>query len=184
VPPLAIKVESAALGYNHSLIIEKDTGFLYAFGEDNRGQASAEIANPKESLTKVDLGEEVVEVSAGLFHSAAITKGGELVTFGCGRFGQTLTVIEDDRNIGRWRPNDGSLLVKVACGRRHTVVLDEFGRVYTMGDNKYSQLGRELQGDAIRDQEMELVEGSLGQKGSGCIDIDCGSSHNIAIVCS
>jgi len=184
VPPLAIKVESAALGYNHSLIIEKDTGFLYAFGEDNRGQASAKIANPKESLTKLDLGEEVVEVSAGLFHSAAITKGGELVTFGCGRFGQTLTVIEDDRNIGRWRPNDGSLLVKVACGRRHTVVLDEFGRVYTMGDNKYSQLGRELQGDAIRDQEMELVEGSLGQKGSGCIDIDCGWSHNIAIVCS
>jgi alpha-tubulin suppressor-like RCC1 family protein/cation transport regulator ChaC len=182
VTPLEIKVESAALGHNHSLIIEKDTGFLYAFGEDNRGQASADISNPRKILTKIDIGEEVVEVSAGLFHSAAITKDGELVTFGCGRFGQTLTVTKDDTCIGRWRPTDGSRLVNVACGRRHTVVLDEFGRIYTMGENKYGQLGRELQRDAKRSQQMELVEGFLGQKGSGCIAIDCGWSHNIAVV--
>jgi len=187
VPPLEIKVESAALGHNHTLIIEKETGILYAFGDDNRGQVSGTVGSvgndPRKGLTRVDIG-EVLDVSAGLFHSAAITNDGELVTFGCGRFGQTLTVTDKDNGgtIGRWRPSDGSRLVKVACGRRHTVVLDEFGRVYTMGDNKYNQLGRELQGNTSRDQQMELVEGFLGQKRSGCVDIDCGWSHCIAVV--
>jgi len=181
VPPLEIKVESAALGHNHTLIIEKGTGILYAFGEDNRGQVSGIAGNSRKGLTRVEIG-EVLDVSAGLFHSAAITNDGELVTFGCGRFGQTLPVTDNGVTIARWRPSDGSRLVKVACGRRHTVVLDEFGRVYTMGDNKYNQLGRELQGNASRDQQMELVEGFLGQRGSGCVDIDCGWSHNIAVV--
>ena len=43
--------------------------------------------------------------------------------------------------VGRWHPVDGSKMVRVACGRRHTVALDENGWVWTLGDKKYSQLG-------------------------------------------
>ena len=32
-------------------------------------------------------------------------------------------------------------MVKVCCGWQHTVVLDDRGRVWTMGANKYGQLG-------------------------------------------
>jgi alpha-tubulin suppressor-like RCC1 family protein/cation transport regulator ChaC len=187
VPPLDIKVETAALGHNHTLIIEKDTGYLYAFGDDNRGQVSGESkigrsTNDSVVIQKLDLG-RFVDVAAGLFHSAAITIDGELVTFGCGRYGQSLSsMTEKDVKVGRWKPDDGSRLVKVACGRRHTVVLDEHGRVYTMGENKYNQLGRTLPVDTRRDQNMKLVDGFLGEKGSGCIGIDCGWSHTIAIV--
>ena len=187
VPPLDIKVETAALGHNHTLIIEKDTGFLYSFGDDQRGQVSgggSASGSDSDKLTKLDFG-TFVDVSAGLFHSAGITRDGELVTFGCGRFGQSLYVTDEFKNVGRWRPDDGSRLVKVACGRRHTVVLDEFGRVYTMGENKYNQLGRLLNADVKdggRDQKMGLVDGILGQKGSGCVGIDSGWSHTIALV--
>lgn len=181
VPPLDIQVECASLGHNHTLVIEKETGYLYACGDNNRGQVTGITSGDQyHTLTKLDLG-EFVSVSAGLFHSAAITKEGELCTFGCGRFGQTLeTPSHHDSTVRYWKPSDGSKLVKVACGRRHTVVLDEFGRVYTMGDNKYNQLGRSI--PSKRDSDMKLVDGILGQKGSGCIDIDCGWSHTIAIV--
>jgi alpha-tubulin suppressor-like RCC1 family protein/cation transport regulator ChaC len=180
IPPMDIKVETAALGHTHTLIIEKETKALYAFGYDNRGQVSASIkdANKSEKLTRLDLG-QFEEVAAGLFHSAAITTEGELVTFGCDKFGQSLPTIEKN-GVGRWKPEDGSRLVKVACGRRHTLCLDEHGRVWSMGDNKYGQLGRK---DVLkRDQKMKLVDGFLGQKGSGCVHIDCGWSHTIAMV--
>ena len=110
------------------------------------------------------------------FHSAAITRrSGELITWGCGRFGQCLRVEEtssphqDDTKegvstVGRWRPPDGCKLVQVACGRRHTVVLDEHGRVWTVGDNKYGQLGRVSgRGRDLSMIEPQLVNGPLGQ---------------------
>jgi alpha-tubulin suppressor-like RCC1 family protein len=178
VPPLDIKVVTAALGHSHTLIIEKGTKSLYAFGDDNRGQVGGGEQANSGKLTRLDFG-KFVEVSAGLFHSAGVTENGELVTFGCGRFGQSLC-ISADSNVGKWSPPDGSRLVKVVCGRRHTVCVDEHGRVWSMGDNKYGQLGRQVENE--RDQKMELVDGILGQKGSGCVDIDCGWSHTIATV--
>jgi alpha-tubulin suppressor-like RCC1 family protein len=110
--------------------------------------------------------ETIVAISAGLFHSAAMTAQGELITFGCSRFGQ---------GTEKWRPDDGSRLVQVACGRRHTVLLDEHGRIWTLGESKYGQLGRLSihSSDGI----PQLVDGRFG---SACVAIDCGWSHNVA----
>jgi len=208
VKPLAnIKVEMAALGHGHTLLIEKDTHLLYAFGDDGRGQVrgknarasmSGGVANDAhviEATAPVILSRlKFTHVAAGLFHSAAITEEGELVTFGEQKYGQCLTNAVDEDGACkdlRWRPEDGSRLVKVSCGRRHTMVLDEYGRVWSMGsDNKYGQLGRRRSKQEVVDSEEKeqtlsrplLVDGILGLKGSGCVDIDCGWSHNIATV--
>lgn len=185
-----IKVEKAALGHAHTLIIENDTGRLLAFGDNTRGQVDGSEGGEKNIATPVELkyaneDERFVDVAAGLFHSAAINSEGELITFGCRRFGQCLHHGEDRSKItvGRWRPEDGSRLVKVAAGHRHTVVLDEHGRVYAMGNNKYGQLGRKEASKKGAAQIVPyLVDGPLGEEGSGCVDIGCGWSHNIALV--
>ena len=185
-----IKVEKAALGHAHAFIIEKGSGRLLAFGDNTRGQVDGTEGGQKKIATPIELkyareGERFVDVAAGLFHSAAINSENELFTFGCRRFGQCLHHGEDHSKIavGRWRPEDGSRLVKVAAGHRHTVVLDEHGRVYAMGNNKYGQLGRK---DASKKGAAQivphLVDGPLREKGSGCVDIGCGWSHNIALV--
>ena len=197
VPPLSFKVESVGLGHNHTLVIEKDTGRLFGFGDDGRGQVSGLRGDSKVSsswyiprLIKFDLLEEesdgIVAVAAGLFHSAAITsRFGELITWGCGRFGQCLrsasTVTDEDgaSSFGRWKPPDGSKLVQVACGRQHTALLDEHGRVWTMGNNKYGQLGR--LSSTLSYHEPKLVDGPLGQIDSGCFSIHTGWSHIIAL---
>jgi alpha-tubulin suppressor-like RCC1 family protein len=181
IPSLSLKVSDAALGHYHTLVIEKDTCHLYAFGDNRRGQVTGNKCDgDRISLpTKVDVG-EVVQVAAGLFHSAVITKSGTLITFGCDRFGQTLKK-RGNELFGRWETPDGSRLLKVRCGQKHTLALDEFGRIWSMGDNKYGQLGRKTieSGDGV----MNLVEGELGQKhNKDCIDIDCGWSHCIALV--
>ena len=197
VPPLSFKVESVGLGHNHTLVIEKDTGRLFGFGDDGRGQVSGLRGDSKVSsswfiprLIKFDLLEEesdgFVAVAAGLFHSAAIARRfGELITWGCGRFGQCLrstsAVTDEDgaSTMGRWKPPDGSKLVQVTCGRRHTALLDEHGRVWTMGDNKYGQLGR--LSSTLSYHEPKLVHGPLGQIDSGCFSIHTGWSHIIAL---
>ena len=206
IPPLSnIKVEVVALGHTHTLVIEKGSGHLYGFGEDSRGQVSGRHRALNDNATmisqhsprRISIGvleeESFIHVAAGLFHSAAITKdGGELITWGCGRFGQCLRVDETYRQagtegvstFGRWRPPDGCKLVQVACGRRHTVVLDEHGRVWTVGDNKYGQLGRHSgTGEVSSITEPQLVNGPLGQIGSGCFAIYTGWSHNLALSC-
>ena len=46
----------------------------------------------------------------------------------------------------RWLPKkvaelDGIRVVRVACGWRHSVVVDDIGHIYTFGWSKYGQLG-------------------------------------------
>lgn len=179
-----ILVKRVALGHSHTLVIDT-SGNLYAFGDNGRGQVdgttSVRTLNRATRPHMIRDGEIFVDVAAGLFHSAAINSEGELLTFGCKRFGQCIDNAEGDKSKvagGRWRPEDGTRLVGVACGHRHTVVLDEEGRVYSMGSNKYGQLGLKGVGHVY----PHPVAGALGRTGSGCYFIDCGWSHNIALV--
>jgi alpha-tubulin suppressor-like RCC1 family protein len=182
VKPLSIKVEAADLGHTHTLVIEKNTGRLFAFGENGRGQVSGlcsdSVCHEPQTLLS---DEQFIDVAAGLFHSAAITLQGELYTWGCGRFRQCIAVdseqdTDESFTVGRWSPPDGSKMVQVACGRRHTIMLDEHGRVWTMGDNKYGQLGR---ADTEKSEDPQLVDGLLGQK---TFAIYSGWSHVLALI--
>lgn len=182
-----ILVEKAALGHAHTLLIERRSGRLYAFGDNSRGQVTG-IKNPASLSSKIPhmmtpeslVKEYFIDIATGLFHSAGINQNGELLTWGCQTYGQTLVTDSKDDLVRRWKPEDGSSLVKVTCGRRHTVMLDEHGRIWTMGDNKYGQLGRPTTGS--NKAVPELVAGQLGRKGSGCFDISCGWSHCMALV--
>ncbi|KAL3945484.1 MAG: hypothetical protein SGBAC_000455 [Bacillariaceae sp.] len=185
-PLHGLVVEDAALGFSHTVVIEKGTGRVYGFGSNERGQVSGSSSfTGKEPVTPDFLKDvKVKRVAAGLFHSAVITDEGELITFGCGRFGQSLSNIQMDGQecVGKWMPDDGSPLVDVACGRRHTVAVDEKGRIWTFGENKYGQLGRLFEGkkDPLPTEidSAELVP-------AGCdVRLDCGWSHNIVQITS
>lgn len=207
VRPLDMGVRNVALGHSHTVIIEEGSGRLYVFGDNERGQVDGTktagyVDRPMTPVGLEDL--FFVDVCAGLFHTCGITSDGELVAFGCSRFGQSLSLSltndkDDGRSSGirRWRPEDGSRLVQVACGRRHTVVLDEHGRVWTFGENKYGQLGRdvvEVEGSTNTrknkwDSTPRLVDGVFGVKndksrisGVSWYDVDCGWSHTVVVV--
>jgi alpha-tubulin suppressor-like RCC1 family protein/cation transport regulator ChaC len=218
--PLSILVETAAFGFSHTLIIEKKTGKLYAFGDDSHGQVSGRNVAPQNSgngvIHKVngcnvfapmipsfiDEKESFVAVGAGLFHSAAVTINGELITFGQSKHGQAIT------DGHKWKPPDGVKLVDVVCGRHHTAMLDDQGRVWTMGENKFGQLGRlnentncdnnDVANDGAKLQRLrlknmdptpQLVDGPFGKEQASlnnelhrCVDLQSGWSHIVASV--
>lgn len=103
-------------------------------------------------------------MAAGLFHSTSIIREGKFshIWLSCKDHGAN--------DVWTWRPEDDSRLVGVACGRRHAVALDEYGRVWTFRENKYGQLGRDID-DSKLDGTPRLVDGALGEKGSGCLDV-------------
>ena len=117
ISSLNIIVEKVALGYSHTLAIEKSTGHLHAFGSNSRGQVGARA---EKCMTEVPMvvepGTRFIDIAAGLFHSAGITEDGCLITFGCNRFGQAPP--------NGWKPPDGSALVRVACGDRKSTRLN------------------------------------------------------------
>lgn len=173
------RVETAALGFNHSLVIERDSGRVFAFGDNGRGQITGTPSVGSVSA-ELDLeGDQAVDVAAGLFHSAVVTATGELLTLGCGRFGQSLKSDSSQTvQVARWRPDDGTKIVRVGCGRRHTVALDAQGRVWTLGENKHGQLGRSLK-EGFVDGTPRVVDGL--EEGWKCLDIKCGWSHCVVL---
>ena len=178
-----ILVDHVALGFSHSLLIEKNTGKLFAFGDNARGQVSGIASTEPVTLPVTPdfiRNERIVAIAAGIFHSAAISSIGVLWTFGCKRFGQVLHSDEEGGHFACFQPQENCRFHQVVCGRRHTVILDEDGKVWTLGENKYGQLGRSISGTI--DGIPRLVEGPLGEKGSQCIAIACGWSHTIVTV--
>lgn len=191
-----IKVDKVSLGFSHTLLIERDTGILYAFGNNKRGQVDINTEKTEYMDTPIIpsflRNDFMIDISAGVFHSAAMTKDGELITYGCSRFGQSLSSIQsngsndensnDNNNknnitFGRWIPPDGSKLTKVSCGRHHTAVIDDRGRIWTFGDNKYGQLGRDISGMKY-DREPGLV--ALPEN-IYCYDLHSGWSHIVVM---
>ena len=161
IPPLqGYQIETAALGFSHSLVLERETQRILAFGSNDRGQVTGTLSETKvptpytpEILQK----EKIIALAAGLFHSAVITEDGELITFGCGRFGQSLPAENKESLVGRWKPDNGVQLVNVSCGRRHTIAIDENNCIYSFGENKYGQLGRTI--DGTKDSVPQLITG-------------------------
>ncbi|KAI8979663.1 regulator of chromosome condensation 1/beta-lactamase-inhibitor protein II [Mycotypha africana] len=106
-------------------------------------------------------------IACGPFHSAVV-RGNELYTFGWSKDGRLGWGSNNENNDGdivslssfldcndqpvildndNDKANDSLSIKQTACGTNHTVAIDEKGRVWTCGSNKYGQLGRNVIGD-------------------------------------
>ena len=174
--PLAVeKLESAGYfvvdasgGYSHSLVLVKP-GFIFAMGSNNNGQlgvgdrVSSRV--PLQVLAAGPTGEQrrFKQVSAGLYHSLAVTSNGLLFAWGSNANGQLGLCASIPRTAGAQGvchvsagAGSGFLdqlspmqvmelasvrVAAVSAGTRHTVAVSEDGNVYVWGDNKHGQLG-------------------------------------------
>lgn len=107
-----------------------------------------EIPTEVKALTGI----RIIKISAGGWHSCAISEYGDLYVWGWNDMGQ-LGVKEGSQNVQSFglptlvdiydddgRKNQLNIL-DVACGNRHTAILLEDKSIWTSGNNKYGQLG-------------------------------------------
>lgn len=193
-----LDIESVACGEYHSCAVSL-SGHLYTWGDgasrsNQLGHGSeASHLMPRRVNGHLE-GIHVTYVSCGPWHTAVVTSGGQLFTFGDGSFGALGHGDREDVNIPRVVETlKGVRTVRVACGVWHTAAVVEIviklfdsatsgsstsGMLYTWGDGDNGQLGH-------GDKESRLLPECVATLvDTGISTVACGSSLTVALTTS
>ncbi|KPM10530.1 E3 ubiquitin-protein ligase-like protein [Sarcoptes scabiei] len=95
------------------------------------------------TILPISQSKPITQIAAGLHHSILLTKKGEVFSFGSNNFGQL--GLGDLRN--RFVPTKiktdlvcSGIIIQIAAGSNHTLLLSSLGEVMSFGDNKNGQL--------------------------------------------
>ena len=150
-------------------------GSLYTWGNNQYGQlGNGKYGYDNYSSTPIKIMDNVVSVSLGGNHSAAITTDGSLYTWGsndCGHLGDGTT---DDKSTPV-KIMDNVVSISVKDGTCAAITTD--GSLYTWGNNQYGQLGNGKYGyDNYSSTPIKIMDNvasvSLGGLHSAAITID------------
>ncbi|GLH06927.1 Probable E3 ubiquitin-protein ligase HERC2 [Gryllus bimaculatus] len=174
-----IKKVAVNSGGKHCLALSAE-GEVYSWGEGDDGKlghgnrSSCERPRVIEALR----GKEVIDIACGGAHSAAITHGRELYTWGKGRYGRLGHGDSEDQ----LRPKLveallGYQVVDVACGSgdAQTLCITDDDNVWSWGDGDYGKLGRGGSDGCKIPLKIESLAGL------GVIKVECGSQFSVAL---
>ncbi|KAL1023560.1 hypothetical protein UPYG_G00042400 [Umbra pygmaea] len=121
------------------------SGAVFGWGKNTTGQLGLGDTTNRHGPTQVDCLnlKKTVFISCGEEHTAVLTKGGVVLTFGSGHFGQLgHNTFEDElqpRVVGElW----GAKVTQIACGRHHTLAfVQSSNKIYSFGCGEQGQLG-------------------------------------------
>jgi len=105
------------------------------------GNVTIALDNPSK-LAQFDIGEKIVDASAGRNHSLLLTENGEVYAMGMNTDGQLGLGDKKDR-MSATKLEGISGIKAIETGWNHSVLLNENGEVYVMGRNSSGQLGLE-----------------------------------------
>jgi RCC1 and BTB domain-containing protein len=120
---------------------------------------------------------KVVLVAANGYHTACITDDGDTYTWGEGQYGNLGH--GDEKSLSTPKLVNGLAGKKakeVACGRYHTIVSTEDGRVYSFGRGSNGQLGHCNFDDKLT---PTLIKAPL--EGKNVVQVACGYTHSMAL---
>ena len=194
------RVVEVSAGGAHSAAVD-ELGGLWTWGSVNHGALGhGEVAAPGEVDVHAKLRPTRVtrmpyavrQVSAGHYHTLAVTVRGECYAWGDGMYGKL--GLDDGaaaHAVGevysllatRWVPQRvaaalaGTPVRRALAGASHSVVLTEAGEVYTMGRGDGGLLG--LPGNAPRHVPTRVATGALAPP-AVVVEVSVGASHTLA----
>ena len=119
-----------------------DSGELWTLGHNGHGRLGIGDTKDRHAPVKVSVnGQKFVAVSAGFWHTAAITDSGELWIWDHNLFGQLGIGGTSDRHAAVKASENGQKIVAVAAGSRLTAAITDSGELWTWGYNGYGRLG-------------------------------------------
>lgn len=122
----------------HYSYILTSKGKLYLFGDFNKKGRRRDFVLRTSILhhfiSKLD---NVINISGGVIHLLALTINGQVYTFGCDKYTQSL-------NNGNYLPMlipDLNDIILIAAGHNYSLVAKNNGNVYGFGSNTYGEIG-------------------------------------------
>ncbi len=181
-PPGTIK--RIAAGGNHTLVLF-ESGRVFSAGSNVHGQAgiesrastAAELTNTCATFTEVRLPTGFPKIklcSVTWAASIIVTSDDEVYSFGNGPKGELGTGIDNSRNLEKLPriPSINEVVVDIASGIRHTVVVLSDGNVYGWGHGRHAQLG----------EPIGIVRTPRQIKGLGSMKrVTCGSEFSYVV---
>jgi len=158
-------------------------GDVYAWGSGDSGRCGSGSCDP--ILVPICLPAfnniEIIEVSAGSDHVAAVSVSGKLYTWGYGSNGRLGHGAEADvvlPTVVEALANEK--IVHVSCGGHHTAAVTDNGLLYTFGWNHYGQLGHSSSSDSNGCSLLPVLVEVL--KSNFVVQVSCGEQHTVALV--
>eukprot|EP00957_Ditylum_brightwellii_P157742 12006342-Ditylum_brightwellii.AAC.1 len=185
------KYQQIGCGERHTIACIED-GSMVAFGANDASQLGIGKEKKKIKMSwegvKVLCSEKIVLVACGTNHSAAVSDGGILFTWGWGENGR----LGHGDTETRSRPervdslaHGCQTITKVSCGSSHTCVVSEEGDVLGFGWNMYGQVG--IQEDPTKDDDeigISCLRPAMCLRGNMVMDVSCGFAHTAATTVS
>ncbi|XP_026795315.3 probable E3 ubiquitin-protein ligase HERC3 [Pangasianodon hypophthalmus] len=139
-----IPLAQISAGGDHSFALSL-SGAVFGWGRNSAGQLGLGHTEDVYSPTCVNnlSQKKTISISCGEEHTATLSKGGAVFTFGSGRYGQLgHNTFKDELQprvvTGLWGIN----VSQITCGRNHTLALVESSNtVYSFGCGEQGQLG-------------------------------------------
>jgi alpha-tubulin suppressor-like RCC1 family protein len=167
-----VKTVAASSGHYHSFAIKND-GSVWGWGSNSHGQLGI---NAKEDYVKVPIKihdlDQVVSVSAGVFHTLALKDDGSVWTWGPNWYGQLGNGSYNERKSPSIVENLTSVK-EVAAGFFHSLALKDDGTVWRWGG--YGDSTNEF---PIKDQSPSPVRVKIIDQ---IVAIAAGGSHGVAL---
>ncbi|XP_047449633.1 probable E3 ubiquitin-protein ligase HERC4 isoform X2 [Mugil cephalus] len=139
-----VAVTQIAAGGTHSLFLTL-SGLVYCCGANKSGQLGLNRVDEKGRFNICAVPAlrplRVCFISCGESHTAVLTKGGKVFTFGEGSHGQ----LGHNSSANEVKPREVDGLdgpaTQIACGRHHTLVLGSSGHLWAFGNGAKGQIG-------------------------------------------
>lgn len=172
----AYSVTDITCGDGYFLVTSKD-GKLICWGCNDLGQLGCNdrIAKEKPKVNST-ITEVILQIVSGSQHTLALTKSGNVISWGGNRKGQlgdgqvNSSTVPLVLSLLRHRP-----VISIACGESHSMALTIGGNIYSWGENSQGQLGL---GDTTPRLRAELIRSLRAAK---AIKISAGRLHSAVI---
>jgi alpha-tubulin suppressor-like RCC1 family protein len=177
---VVLDVHNIACGRSHCALVNRQ-GEVFCWGEESGGRLGhgvlVDVAHPQlvESLASTC----VEQVACGEYHTCAVTRIGDLYTWGDGT--RSFGLLGQGNDFCHWMPKrvqmpEGVKVSTVACGPWHTALITSSGQLFTFGDGTFGTLGH---GDNLSVSIPKEIE-SL--KGLRTVKVACGAWHTAAVI--
>lgn len=175
----AQNIVAVSCGESHTLALN-DKGQIYAWGMGSDGQLGLNnfeecVRVPRNIKSLSDV--QIAQVACGYRHSHALSKGGQVYSWGQNRFGQ-LGLGMDGHSISSpqlIQSLQGIPFAQISAGGAHSFALTLSGAVFGWGRNKFGQLGL----NDNNDRHFPALLKSL--RSQRVIYICCGEDHTAAL---
>lgn len=140
------KIVSISAGQEHVLLLAED-GRVQSYGRGSRGQLGhGTLENVEDMAQTIEALEGVPfkAISAGGWHSLALSEAGDVYTWGWnseGQLGLSKDKVQVKATPKLCEISEDDRFELISCGSRHSMVVSENGILFGFGWNKYGQLG-------------------------------------------